>query len=173
MTQKKSCGGDCCKRFVLPYSPKELEEYYRAWVIGGGYKGSHPIPQKRGTTPEGDGKFGLSRSYYEDHIAVDPEIYLLFPMLIYLGYENFEPCRPRKRLDIRMHHYTCKHFDKKAGLCTIYEHRPLMCRRFPNGDACPYPNCKLPGNKKKLQEQKREAKKYAVRKLEELTVEEG
>lgn len=32
--------------------------------------------------------------------------------------------------------YTCRHFDAVAGLCTVYEQRPAMCRDYPSyGDA--------------------------------------
>ncbi len=165
MTRKKTCGGACCKRFVLPYSPEELQEQYRAWLVGSRDGHASPVLQKRGDA--GDEGFGLKRSHTEEHLYVDPEIYLIYPMLDYLGYENFEPKRPRKRIKERMHHYTCKHFCKISKRCTIYENRPLMCRRFPNGDACPYPECQLPGNKKKLAEQKRRAKKFAVLKENE------
>jgi Fe-S-cluster containining protein len=27
--------------------------------------------------------------------------------------------------------YTCRHFDAAAGLCTVYERRPAMCRDYP------------------------------------------
>lgn len=30
--------------------------------------------------------------------------------------------------------YTCRHFDKVNGLCTIYERRPLMCAEYPYRD---------------------------------------
>lgn len=161
--KRKTCGGACCKRFILPYSPEEIEEQYRAWIVGGGYRGSHPVLQKRGNTPD-ERKQCLPRYYQEDVVPIDPEVYLVYPMLIYLGYCNFEPCRPRTKTKQRAHHYTCKHFDKKTGLCTIYEHRPLMCRRYPNDEACLYRGCKLPGNKKKLAKQKAAAEKYAIRK---------
>jgi len=152
MSKPKGCGGACCKRFILPYSPEQLEEQYRAWLVGSRNGTGFPVLQKRGTIPEDKG-FGLPRNYNEEHIAVDPEIYLLYPMLVYLGEHHFEPCRPRKRTKAKAHHYTCKHWDQKTKLCTIYEHRPLMCRRFPNGEACPYPGCQLPGNTKKLKQQ--------------------
>lgn len=160
MSKSKGCGGACCKRFVLPYSPDELKEQYRAWLVGSRDGHASPVLQKRGDL--GNQGFGLARHYRDEHLYVDPEIYLIYPMLIYLGHENFEPCRPGVRTKKRAHHYTCKHFDKKTASCTIYENRPLMCRRFPNGDACPYPGCKLPGNKKKLAEQKKRAKKLSM-----------
>lgn len=32
--------------------------------------------------------------------------------------------------------YTCRHFDEPAGLCTIYERRPLMCATYPSDQPC-------------------------------------
>lgn len=34
------------------------------------------------------------------------------------------------------HFYTCRHWDEETKLCTIYEHRPDMCRYFPYGMDC-------------------------------------
>lgn len=34
--------------------------------------------------------------------------------------------------------YGCRHFDKPNGLCMIYDHRPLMCARFPTDGACTF-----------------------------------
>lgn len=164
MPKVKGCGGACCKRFILPYSPDELKEQYHAWLVGNRDGHGSVVLRKRGELP--DRTFGLSRHYVDDQVAVDPEIYLLYPMLIYLGYCNFEPKAPRKKTKARSHHYTCKHFDKKTKLCTIYDERPLMCRRFPNGEPCPYPGCKLPGNKK---QKKRALKEIVYPDIEEKT----
>jgi Fe-S-cluster containining protein len=35
--------------------------------------------------------------------------------------------------DSEGHVYTCRHFDDRTRLCTIYERRPEMCRDFPYG----------------------------------------
>lgn len=32
--------------------------------------------------------------------------------------------------------YTCRHFDKVSRLCTNYENRPDMCRRYPDYGKC-------------------------------------
>ena len=166
MPKKKTCGGAGCRRFILPYSPKEFEEQYRAWLVGHrGSTGSMVLTKR--CDAAGDRGFGLARHYLEEIVKVDPEIHIIFPMLIYLGYCDFNPCNPRKKLEMKSHHYTCKHYDKKTTLCTIYEHRPLMCRRYPNGEPCPFPNCEIPGNKKRLQEQ-RKREKHQMRATEKL-----
>lgn len=37
--------------------------------------------------------------------------------------------------------YDCAAFDKQARRCRSYEYRPLMCRGFPYGEACPWDGC--------------------------------
>lgn len=32
--------------------------------------------------------------------------------------------------------YSCRHWDTRSRLCTIYERRPLMCSRYPYSAAC-------------------------------------
>lgn len=32
--------------------------------------------------------------------------------------------------------YTCRHWDERTRLCTVYEQRPVMCREFPYGLGC-------------------------------------
>lgn len=132
----KGCGGACCRRFVLQYSPEELRNEYEAWL-----RSSDKVEFQQ-TVMTGS----RSRSNYE-RITLHGEIYLIYPMLIYLGYNDWEPNNPGIKIPgQRCHHYTCKHFDTKTNLCTIYEIRPLMCRNYPNGHACRYKGCKLPGN---------------------------
>lgn len=158
-----SCGGKCCERFVIPFSPEDLREMYQGWLVSGTH--SSPVMSKRHQD---------SHSNYRD-TRRDPEIYLLYPMLKYLGFKYTEPCNPRKKLKNGSHQYTCKHYDKKTKLCTIYEIRPRMCRDYPNGHACLFPGCKLKGNDKLLKsEQKRHTendyvKQYDVEVVEETT----
>jgi Fe-S-cluster containining protein len=41
------------------------------------------------------------------------------------------------------HFYGCRHV-KLNGDCGIYETRPEMCRRYPNGDLCEFEDCTMP-----------------------------
>lgn len=145
MTKKaKSCGGACCRRFIIQSSPEELKKEYEAWLRNPG-PGHFQFETMEGRTAE---KY------------VHAEIYLIYPMLIYLGRCEANAYAPNKKTPGQFsHHYTCKHHDAKTGLCTIYEYRPFMCRHYPNGRPCPYPNCKLPGNEKKKREEARMLKR--------------
>lgn len=58
-------------------------------------------------------------------------------LLIYRGYFT----NPLNADTEPGHWYTCKHFvvdDDYVGYCSIYEERPYMCQRYPNGRACAY-----------------------------------
>ena len=32
--------------------------------------------------------------------------------------------------------YTCRHWDEDTRLCTVYDHRPMMCETYPYGREC-------------------------------------
>jgi Fe-S-cluster containining protein len=158
----KTCGGACCRRFILQQSPEELKMEYEAWLRSGP---NSPFHYTGMTGERRESRFGPSAD--NNYVSIHDEIYLLYPMLIYLGHHNWEPCDPkRKRHKVKSHHYTCKHHNTKTGLCTIYEFRPFMCRHYPNGHSCPFPDCKLPGNKEKRKEEQRQiVEAPVVRKL--------
>lgn len=40
------------------------------------------------------------------------------------------------------HFYTCLNL-QPGGDCGVYEARPRMCRNFPYGKACPFPDCTM------------------------------
>jgi Fe-S-cluster containining protein len=135
----KTCGGHCCERFVLQESPEDLKIEYETWLRCG-HPGVFYTSDMRGVAVVQE---------------VRMDIHLVYPMVVYLGKYDWAPCDPPRKQDRMMHHYTCKHYDRDTKLCTIYENRPLMCRNYPNGHACRYPGCKLPGNTKKLREEDR------------------
>lgn len=70
------------------------------------------------------------------------DIHMIAPMVIHLGEVSLDPLDglPFDNGKIK-HNYTCKHFDKETRNCGIYEHRPLMCREYPNGYRCRYKGC--------------------------------
>lgn len=153
----KGCGGACCRRFILRASPDEIKEEYEAWLCLG-QPGTLKVHRKSSSRANnGLGTFSNS----EEYLAVSADIHLVYPMLIHLGYCDWEPCRPGVKTKERSHHYTCKHFDSKEARCTIYEHRPLMCKNYPNGHACLFKGCKLPGNQKRLRTERLLEKKRA------------
>lgn len=115
MSDDRTCGGHCCERFTLPFSPAEGWESYRA--VAARSRGIGREPGKR---------------YYLN-------IEVVMPMVIYLGTYPYDPMdgQPAKTM---IHHYTCRFFDKKHRLCRIYEQRPDVCQRFPD-DKCRYVQC--------------------------------
>lgn len=77
------------------------------------------------------------------------DIHIVAPMLIPLGRSNVNG---NGKVDGEAAYwYSCKHLDTETGLCTIYEHRPRVCRIHGDVDggfaACQYDACgaKQPG----------------------------
>lgn len=121
------CTGHCCQMFTIPYSPDELWSTYRRWLTGG-----EPITMN-GNDPQ----------------PIAQDIHLIAPMVVHQGYlevalmPSINPGDDQllgKDLG-RAHYYSCKHFDAKQKICTIYEQRPAMCRAYPNGKLCNYKGC--------------------------------
>ncbi len=123
------CTGHCCEKLTIPYSPDELWAAYHRW-------------QK-----------GQVKSVSMNQSESSPllmEIHLIAPMLEYLGQFDQPPMDIVNPSDAALlgrssanpnHYYRCKHFDPKKKICTIYEHRPVMCREYPYGDPCKYRDC--------------------------------
>lgn len=72
--------------------------------------------------------YAAARALMEAGEAYDEDVVTIAEMVIRI--DEDDEARPR---------YTCKHLDRAAGLCTIYERRPKMCSDFPGygrGGAC-------------------------------------
>jgi Fe-S-cluster containining protein len=114
-----SCNGQCCRRFFLPISPEELKA-----------------------------EAAKEKSHYQ-------EVKFIADMVIFLGTSELDvngdpladrPFFPRNDEGKAIgHYYTCKHHDSNTGLCTIYDRRPEMCRRYPYGRKCEYRGCEFDG----------------------------
>lgn len=65
-------------------------------------------------------------------MPVMQDIFILYPMLFPVGMDADGK-----------HVFSCKHFDEKTRLCTIYEIRPTMCRRYPNNNPCRIGGCTM------------------------------
>lgn len=133
----KRCTGACCEAFYLPYSPREVWNFYHIWKVSqGDTKHQTLLEMNSGltTTPR-----------------MITEIYIIAPMLTYLGFipRPFDVVDGRSAEDETAHYYTCKHFDTEARKCTIYEHRPLMCRDYPYKSGCRYKACRWSGHQVK------------------------
>ncbi len=126
------CTGHCCRRITIPYSPDDMKKAYNAWYSG--------------------------REHFYDRSrnkkSVPKDIHLLFPMLKFLGWstshsasgklpEWYEPDGKTKLWPV----YSCKHFDSKEKLCTIYDQRPRMCSSYPDGKQCKFRGCTNPTTK--------------------------
>lgn len=119
------CSGHCCKAFTIPASLEEMRADYQRW-IDWSQDQSKPSPKYQ-------------------------EIHIIYPMVIYLGrgwnskadgsFVPLEEGRADGFTNEPTFVYTCKHHDVKTGNCSIYEHRPRMCRDFPYGSSCPFGTC--------------------------------
>jgi Fe-S-cluster containining protein len=126
MNEQKNCGGACCRAFTLPVDYDTLRRSYEWWLRDGNNINSNVL-EKAGVT--------IPFNYYRP-IA---DIHLIFPMVIPLGKHDKTP--QGSPVNTPVDWFTCKHFDKGMSLCTIYDHRPQMCRDYPYGSWCTYPGC--------------------------------
>ncbi len=124
------CTGHCCRKFALPFSPKELRAAYDRWLAS-----------QEGYTITKCGLQPADAKLYQD-------IHLVAPMVEYLGrfdYRTFTGVNPSddelRGERYKCHYYRCRLFDEKAKKCTIYEIRPKMCREYPYGKKCNYTGC--------------------------------
>jgi len=117
------CMGACCEDIGLSISPEELEASYQKFLS----RGASNVFM----SDQAEEEF---KKYYID-------IHLLYPMLTFIKKNRSHPESPDTRRDRDVYHYTCKHFDSKKRICTIYAHRPAMCRTYPDKEFCRNPKC--------------------------------
>lgn len=129
MKMYNRCMGECCKDIGLKISPEEFKGSYLKWVLNSGDANIDTVVM---TVKNEDIKIDRDLS----------EIYLLYPMLTYIKKDYCHPESDGKKQDCIIYHYTCKHFDNKNKVCTIYNIRPYMCRSYPNSKFCRNPKCK-------------------------------
>lgn len=134
--------------FTLPLSPDELWASFRTAQKG---KDSTPLDMSHPKRP--------NHSLYND-------IEVIAPMVIYLGYKKYpvQLVRPPEKPE-KVHLYTCKHLGAKTNNCTIYEHRPLMCRDYPYRSFCNYNACTWTSRKQKPETKKEKAARLAEENL--------
>lgn len=155
---KDRCTGHCCQMFTIPYSPEKMWASYHRWMKSG----EHVSMNDGDTTP------------------VAQDIFLIAPMLRYEGFHTKQTIPVVNPSDGTLmgdedipggaHYYSCKHFDTKANLCTIYEHRPAMCRDYPNGKPCNYKHCTWTSHKAKKETRGERAKRLRVLRNEDKLV---
>jgi Fe-S-cluster containining protein len=116
MSETARCTGHCCESFTMPQSPERIWQMYNDW-------------QKYA-----DGatfRFGGN------------DIHIVAPMLIFIRETKTDPLDGREFFQGPQYVYTCKHFDRLARNCTIYENRPQMCRDYPYKSSCRYLGCTM------------------------------
>lgn len=111
------CTGDCCRAFVLSATYGDALRAYDAWRAGAQSYVGHGGGQR--------------------WIPVD--IHLLATMIRPLGEFTTHPITGRE-YDRPTTLYFCVHLDGD-GDCGIYDRRPEMCRNYPYGRRCEYPDC--------------------------------
>lgn len=127
MGKKNSCIGSCCERFVLDLSIHKLKKSYEKWY-------------------QCKGNF----IYRGKEVSIVKDIHLIYPMVIPLDggkKMDFDPATGEKSSGC--YHYSCKHYNNKEKMCTIYDTRPEMCRGYPYGNACRYKGCSFKNREKK------------------------
>ncbi|MCJ7521743.1 MAG: YkgJ family cysteine cluster protein [Dehalococcoidia bacterium] len=117
MKVAERCTGQCCERFTLPFSWKHAARM-REQIKNGART-----------------KIGRAFVNYTD-------IRYVLDMIIPLGDHTYHPATKETWMD-KLHHYTCRHYDRDTGNCKSYEKRPSLCREYPNGRLCEYQGCTM------------------------------
>lgn len=121
------CTGHCCENFTVIHSPGSLKDAYLTWLD---LSQSLPEERKYKDVPR-------DNRYFLDH-----EMFLIYPMLVYKSSSMVHPDRPHIEQPQPQYHYSCKHFDPVARVCTIYDIRPNICRLYgDSSDGCGYKEC--------------------------------
>lgn len=144
MKKQDRCTGHCCRSFSLRMSPAEIEAEFKTpkdnphrppdidrlheMVIYLGQFQTNPILE---TKDESWPKKALLIATRGDKLAPLEQ-----------DMEGVSSLRP-KRIDYDargQHWYACRHVQLN-GDCGIYEQRPELCRRYPNGHVCQFVDC--------------------------------
>lgn len=123
--EESRCTGHCCKDFDFKVPPEQFARWVKMRKIG-----------KKPTKDTG--------RYLT--IMDSEEIPQIAEMLIFKRVDQ-QSAQTRKSVKksawSRSYHYTCKHYDKKNGVCLNYANRPNMCRNYPDSGTCEYKGCTL------------------------------
>jgi Fe-S-cluster containining protein len=106
------CTGKCCRKFTMSASYERIQQMYQDWKKYGG--GNSRVPMN--------------------------DVHIVALMLVPLG-EDTHDIDGVPFVHGPQMMYTCKHFDKDKGDCTIYAERPQMCREYPYLSHCRYEGC--------------------------------
>ena len=108
------CTGHCCKKFTLPFTPAKLRLLF---------------------TGKGDASFDGEVHRYDAK-----EIQTVFLMSKFLGMSKTDPADGSELIN-SVPVYTCRNYNEVTNDYNIYDHRPVMCRKYPNGEKCRYTEC--------------------------------
>ena len=152
------CSGHCRRKFTLPMSPEEIEQHYRNWCKWN-RQNLHLRMYMSLPTALAEAIEQVKQSPKPETMWPD-EIQFIYPMLKYLG--KSKPAKDEvvhlnpTMLATKHHFYTCKHLDDESGNCTMYEHRPRMCRDYPymagstmRDAGCNYSKCTWKGERRR------------------------
>ena len=147
MAKKKEdrCTGHCCRSFSISRSPAELRaEFERpatdptrekdidqlhGMLIYLGQFHTNPVLETKGETWTRKAMLIACKS---------EEKYTPPPQTMRAGINS--PWAPRNEDPRGQHWYACRNI-QLDGNCGIYETRPDMCRRYPNGQVCVFTEC--------------------------------
>lgn len=130
------CTGHCCEDVGLSLSPAQLRDGYMAFI--------RPPEFREAERPSMHAQDGRGRMSQVEGIYQD--IALIYPMLTYshqdYQHEDRDKDAPADPNRPAVYHYSCKHFDRRARACTIYDIRPKMCSSFASCErGCGYAKC--------------------------------
>lgn len=154
------CAGKCCERFTMPFSLEELKRNNEAVTRGDSEFLSDSGIMKRALN-DNTRDMVLDMLIPLGYEIYDPQT----PFVTFVEAAKWALCIPddepltkadfqrAKRYtggdlewerfcedgEMRIHHYTCKHFDTEKRICNTYETRPNMCHHF--GRGCHYEGC--------------------------------
>jgi Fe-S-cluster containining protein len=108
------CTGHCCKKFTLQHTPNKLKLLF----------------------------IGKGKANYDggDHQFDSKKVQQIFLMVKFLGMQKTDPATNDELIN-EVPVYSCRNFNTVTNNCDIYEHRPKICRDYPNGIKCRYTGC--------------------------------
>lgn len=132
------CTGDCCRDFILPFGPLEVERYKKQIAAG-----------RKSIMYESLDYYGGKRMKQSLWDVAHNQLAQVLDMIIFKRSDWQNP-QVRGKSEIKKvgaffrkgqpyHHYTCKHFDGQN--CKIYESRPSICRNHGENNTCQYRDC--------------------------------
>lgn len=153
MEQTGRCTGHCCHSFSINLSPAQLL-----------FEAAKPDSD---VTKERDVNLLSTMLIYHGQFQTNPLLKTKgeswAKKALYIGLRGDEDAKPDNQKMNGEHHYYrdsrgqhwygCRHIQLN-GDCGIYETRPEMCRKYPNGTSCGFEDCTMsPEEQKKVNDE--------------------